>query len=98
MDLANATDKQFVEHVQSLDRHEPLMELLGEYAGQERGREIVLAEIQKRQLHNIYTSSEKLYASSEQLKVLTWVLIALTFILGILAAPPFVETVKTWLR
>ncbi|SRR5216683_7610157 len=81
------TDSQFVDHLLGLETHRELMNELAKYAAQERYREMILAEIQKRRLDDIFRSSETL-------KLLTCVLIALTVILGILAVPPFVETVK----
>ena len=87
MNLDNVGDKEFIEHVRHVDKHEALMELLAQYAGQERRREIILAEVQQRQLHNLYTSSETLSG-------LTKWLIALTIVLAILALPPFIEIIK----
>ena len=86
MNLGNVSDKEFIELVLRAER-ETLTELLAQYAGQERRREIILAEIHKRQLDDLYTSSETL-------KSLTKWLIALTIVLGILALPPFIETLR----
>ena len=52
MNLGNVSDKEFIELVLRAER-ETLTELLAQYAGQERRREIILTEIHKRQLDGL---------------------------------------------
>jgi len=88
MNLDNASDKDFVQYVLRAPREE-FMDLLARYAGEGRRRDMLLAEVQRRQMLD-------LYASSEAVKSLTKKLLWLTVVLAIVALPPFVQAVKTW--
>lgn len=90
MNLDNSSDKEFIQYVLQAPRQE-LPDLLARYAGEERRRHLLLAEVQRRQMRD-------LFASSEAVKSLTRKLLWLTAVLALVALPPFVEAVKIWSR
>ena len=54
---------------------------------------IVLAELTRRSILHLSETSQKLLASSRILEKLTWCLVALTIVLGLLALPPAIEVI-----
>jgi hypothetical protein len=88
--LAGKTDDEiFVEYHRVLSEN---------YSGKDSAIWILQAELQRRSARNQVAATKRLITSSSRLETLTWILIALTLVLIIVALPPFWEAICKLLR